>query len=101
MSIWQVTVTETSRNRTSSITTLPTNENYMEAPFKVHWGGHYNITVQTDADDALVAGPVMYEAPPIPSPHQLKVEPTTNGTYTLFWMERQPYDDSNNPILKK
>lgn len=80
-----ITVTELTLNHTSAITTSPTNATYVEKHIKVHVGGRYNITVQADADDAVVAGPISYDAPPIPSPHQFKVEPLTNGSYILHW----------------
>jgi hypothetical protein len=98
MFVKQVTVTETNLNHSSAITTLPTNATYVEAHFKVHWGGHYNITVATDTEDAIAAGPISYEAPPIPSPHQLQVEPSETGSYILFWKD-QPLVNQSRPYL--
>ena len=90
---------ETKLNHTSAITTLPTNATYVEVQFKVHWGGHYNITVETDTEDAIVAGPISYDAPPIPPPHQLQVEPIEkNGSYILFWKD-QPLEKAYFPYL--
>lgn len=91
-----VTITETSLNHTSAITTLPTNDSYIETHFRVHSGGHYNITVQTDAENAVIAGPISYDAPPIPSPHQFQVEPKENGSYILFWKD-QPLEKTVHP----
>lgn len=88
-----MTITETKLNHTSVVTTLPTNATYMESHFKVHNGGHYNITVQTDTEDAIIAGPVSYDAPPLPAPHQFKVEPTKNGSYMLYWRDLEIRSD--------
>ena len=84
----QVTITEVNLNKRISIMLLPTSKTELSHRFVVHYGGHYRVTVQTDSSTAIPAKPVEYIAPPIQPPHQLQVLPERNGSYIVYWREK-------------
>lgn len=49
-------------------------------------GGKYRITISTDVEDAIASQPVLYMAPDIPPPHQVKVLHEEQGFF-VYWEE--------------
>ncbi|KAL3265395.1 hypothetical protein HHI36_009601 [Cryptolaemus montrouzieri] len=62
---------------------------YVHHVFDVSYGGIYNVSVATDAVGALYTPFVTYHAPPIPPPFEVKVLVENNGSYILYWQERE------------
>jgi len=84
----QVTITEVNLNKSTSIMLLPTSKTGLHYWFVVHYGGHYRVTVQTDSNTAIPSKPVEYLAPSIQPPHQLHVLPERNGSFIVYWQEK-------------
>ncbi|KAK0098602.1 hypothetical protein PV326_006350 [Microctonus aethiopoides] len=95
---YTITVVDTVLNRTSTITTKLTNETVIKTTYKdIKLGGKYKITISTDVDDAIQSQPIIYQAPPLPPPHQLEVLP--NGDkYIVFWQERGMSEEMEKTI---
>ncbi|XP_011301031.1 sortilin-related receptor [Fopius arisanus] len=86
---YTITVTDMMKNKTTVVTLPATNETVIRHTFKtIKHGGQYRVTVATDANDAKSSQPVIYVAPPIPSPHQLHVMPD-DDKYIVYWQERE------------
>ncbi|XP_043197932.1 sortilin-related receptor-like, partial [Amphibalanus amphitrite] len=66
-----------------------TSEHLLWHDLPASYGARYSVSVRTTATDAVPAPPVIYAAPPIPGPHQLRPIIERNGTVTLYWKERR------------
>lgn len=51
---------------------------------KIKYGGIYRVVIATDVKNAIPSHPVIYHAPPILPPHQLKVL-HKEGNYLVYW----------------
>lgn len=84
---YTITVTEITFNRRFTVTLPPTNETALKHTFNsIKHGGKYKITIATDVENAIPSQPVIYVAPIIMPPHQLKVIHEDHG-YVIFWQE--------------
>lgn len=83
----QISVTELTLKKHFVVTLPPTNDTIIRHTFNsIKHGGKYRITVVTDVDDAIPSQPVLYIAPDIQPPHQVKVLHETDG-FAVFWQE--------------
>ncbi|XP_012150619.1 sortilin-related receptor isoform X2 [Megachile rotundata] len=83
---YTITVTELIRKKHFVVTLPPTNETSMKHTFNnIKHGGKYQITVATDVDNAIPSHPIIYVAPIILPPHQLKVLPENEG-FRISWL---------------
>lgn len=97
---YTITVTDLMNNKTTVVTRPATNDTIIKHTFRsIKHGGQYRITVATDVNDAKPSQPVIYIAPPIPSPHQLHVMPD-DGKYIVYWQERELPDTLDNNKTK-
>ena len=83
-------MTEVVLKKQLTFTLRPTNETDMKHMLKnIKPGGIYQITVSTDVDGAIPAGPINYTAPPIQPPHQVLIEKhPKEEKYIVKWEER-------------
>ncbi|XP_058808716.1 sortilin-related receptor-like [Phymastichus coffea] len=84
---YTLTVTEMVLNKTLVFTVAPTNETMPRHPFRIKYGGRYNITVATDVEGAIPSQWVVYNAPPLPPPHQIAAN-YDQGKYLVNWQNR-------------
>ncbi|XP_046815781.1 sortilin-related receptor-like isoform X1 [Vespa crabro] len=82
---YTITLTELTLNKTKIVTLLPTSESIMKHTFnKIRYGGIYRVVIATDVKNTIPSQPVIYHAPPILPPHQLKVL-YKEGNYLVYW----------------
>ncbi|XP_053974316.1 sortilin-related receptor-like [Hylaeus volcanicus] len=85
---YTITVTEMTLNKRFVVTLPPTNETIVKHTFNsIKYGGKYRIVIATDVDNAIQSQPVIYTAPTISPPHQLKVL-HENERYVIFWQQQ-------------
>ncbi|XP_020710796.1 sortilin-related receptor isoform X2 [Athalia rosae] len=85
--IYTISITEMTHNMQRTVSLLPTNETTLKHRFHpIQYGGKYRVTVSTDVDNAIPSQPVIYLAPPILPPHQLKVL-HEESNYLIYWQE--------------
>ncbi|XP_024940142.1 sortilin-related receptor isoform X2 [Cephus cinctus] len=86
---YTITITELTYNNVTTVTLAPTNETAMKTTFSpIQYGAKYSIVIATDVDNAIPSQPVIYEAPPLPAPHQLEVLfEGEKQEYIIFWQE--------------
>lgn len=96
---YTITLVEMVRNKTTVVTLVPTTETIMKHTFNnIRYGGKYCVTVATDFENSIPSLPVIYQAPPIFPPHQLKVL-YEGGNYIIYWQE-SPVSKSMTNITK-
>ncbi|CAK9806758.1 Sortilin-related receptor [Anthophora plagiata] len=84
---YTIHVTEFALKKHFEVTLPPTNETVMKHTFNsIKHGGRYRITVSTDVENAIPSQPLIYMAPEIQPPHQLKVLPN-NEDFIVVWRE--------------
>ena len=76
---WQLFVTETTKNVTSSYQLLSRKNFTQDHYVTIHWGGRYSVQVRTAVDGAVLSHPVLCNGPQIPSPYELTYNPI-NGS---------------------
>lgn len=84
---YTVTVTEVTRDLSSSTTLSPSNDVDLKQEFVTQYGGHYRVCVSTAVKEAIPGPCTEYHAAPLPTPHQLQILPEKNGSYILYWKE--------------
>jgi hypothetical protein len=84
----QVFVTEVNLNRTSVKQLAPTSKTQLSQYFEGRLGGHYRIQVSSTADGAIPCVPKEHYGPAIPVPHQVQILPEKNGSYIVYWKDR-------------
>ncbi|CAH0560374.1 unnamed protein product [Brassicogethes aeneus] len=57
--------------------------------FNIAMGGRYQIRVRTLQDKSKFSIPVYIDGPPIMAPYEVRVLPENNGSYIVYWQERQ------------
>ncbi|KAJ8960391.1 hypothetical protein NQ314_006081 [Rhamnusium bicolor] len=57
--------------------------------FNVSYGGIYDVSIATGQYNATYSKPVTYYAPPILPPFEIRVMSESNGSYIVYWQERQ------------
>ncbi|XP_044750079.1 sortilin-related receptor-like [Coccinella septempunctata] len=62
---------------------------FVQHVFDVSYGGIYNVSVSTNETGAQFTAPMVYYAPPILPPYEVKVWVENNGSYILYWQERK------------
>lgn len=62
---------------------------YIQHIFDVSYGGVYNVSVSSSEPGAQFTPVVVYTAPPILPPYEVKVWVENNGSYILYWQERK------------
>lgn len=60
----------------------------MSSKLTITYGGIYEVKVATDQEGAIYTQPVVYNAPPILAPREVKVFAEYNGSYVLYWLEQ-------------
>ncbi|KAJ8687024.1 hypothetical protein QAD02_022818 [Eretmocerus hayati] len=86
---YTITITEVALSKTSILSLPPTNETALKHVLRnIKLGGRFNVTVATNAEGAIPSQVVVYNAPPIAPPHQVKAD-YSDGNYVLHWQERQ------------
>ncbi|XP_017882694.1 sortilin-related receptor-like [Ceratina calcarata] len=84
---YTITVYEYNLKKQFVVTLPPTNETIMKHTFNsLKYGGKYQITVSTDVEDAIPSQPVVYWAPEIQPPHQVKVLHRGNEC-VVYWIQ--------------
>ncbi|KAF5282013.1 hypothetical protein FQA39_LY00537 [Lamprigera yunnana] len=80
-----ITTLEKSTNKLSHHTKLESKETELTHKFKITYGGVYEVKVSTNVEDAVYTPSVIYHAPPILAPRELRVSTEINGSYVLWW----------------
>lgn len=57
--------------------------------FNVSYGGVYEVSLATGRFNATHSKPVTYRAPPILPPFEVQVVTASNGSFVVYWQERQ------------
>ncbi|XP_034183961.1 sortilin-related receptor [Osmia lignaria lignaria] len=84
---YTISMTELTLNKSFVVTLAPTKETLMKHTFNcIKHSGKYRITVATDVENAIPRQPVIYTAPIILPPHQVKVLHENEGLL-VFWQE--------------
>lgn len=66
---------------------VPVNKNLSKA-FNVSRGGVYEVKIRADEINATYSDPIMYYAPPLEHPIEVRATILTNGSYRVDWVER-------------
>ncbi|KAK4886327.1 hypothetical protein RN001_002598 [Aquatica leii] len=84
-----ITTLEKSTNKLSHHTKLESKDIELSYKLKVTYGGVYEVKVSTNVADAIYTPAVIYHAPPILAPREVRVFAEVNGSYVLYWQERE------------
>lgn len=85
-----MTINERASNKTWRIKV----SNKLSHKVAVEAGGVYNVTVSTAATNATATSPVVFEAPPIYPPCEVRVIPEANGSFFVYWREAESMQEN-------
>lgn len=57
--------------------------------FNISYGGIYDISIATGRHNASYSKPITYRAPAILPPFEIQVVTESNGSYVVYWQERE------------
>lgn len=83
-----IDIRETTLNLNMSYYVNETVDPELAQSYKINLGGKYEVRVSTYNEDAIPTNPAVYYAPPILPPHQVKIVPENNGSFIVFWQEK-------------
>ncbi|KAJ8922708.1 hypothetical protein NQ315_007743 [Exocentrus adspersus] len=76
--------------KTTTLTShVGVNGTILSHVFNVSLGGVYEVSVTTSYYNATYSKPVIYRAPPLLPPYEIQVVNENNGSYVVYWQERE------------
>lgn len=85
---YMIDITELTLNETNSFYVNESLNAELSQNIKINLGGKYEVKVSTYVEDSIPTKPLLYTAPPILPPHQVKILLENNGSYLIHWQDR-------------